>query len=434
VGAIVAGFVLIPSLGAEKSFFVVSLVYGLAAGIWCLGAGGNRRWMAIGGVVWILGLAFFPFGRYQGIHIPASVQRWKPHSDATIQAIREGRTETIVYLQAREFGQPLYTRMLTNSFSMSANAVSCDRYMKQFVYWPVALHPAPRRGLLICFGVGSTAQALTRTRELERIDVVDLSREILEMSPLIFPDPASHPLKDPRVTVHVEDGRFFLQTRSETWDIITGEPPPPDLPGVAGLYSREYFRLLKDRLSEDGIATYWLPIHSLSERSSLSILKAWSDVFETCFLWRGANHDLMLTGFRGRPSGSASSGSWLNGRTPRRPSTWPRWDWTSRRPSGPASSGTETISALSPRLRIPRRMPFRSGSWLRTPRRSGSMRSGSTCPPAPIDSGTAHRSRQSGRTELKGSTSHYFVWEGILSTLGARSAGDSFPISRGSIS
>jgi predicted membrane-bound spermidine synthase len=301
-GAIVAGFVFIPSLGVEKSFFAISLVYGAAAALWSWGAGGNRRWMLIGAGAWILGLALFPFGRFQSVHVPAAVRQWNLHSDLKIEAVREGLTETIVYVQAKEFDQTLYTRMVTNSFSMSANAVSCDRYMKQFVYWPVALHPAPRRALLICFGVGSTARALARTRELDHIDVVDLSRDVLEMSPVIFPDPATHPLKDPRVTVHVEDGRFFLQTRADTWDIITGEPPPPELPGVAGLYSREYFQLLKDRLSEGGIATYWLPIHSLSEPASRSILKAWSDVFETCFLWRGASFDLMLTGFRGRPS------------------------------------------------------------------------------------------------------------------------------------
>jgi predicted membrane-bound spermidine synthase len=301
-GAIVAGFVFVPSLGVEKSFVAVSLVYGAAAGLWSLGVGGNRRWMLLGAAAWILSLVLYPFGRFQNVHVPAAVRQWNLHSDLKIEAVREGLTETIVYVRAKEFDQTLYTRMVTNSFSMSANAVSCDRYMKQFVYWPVALHPAPRRALLICFGVGSTARALARTRELDHIDVVDLSRDVLAMSPVIFPDPASHPLNDPRVTVHVEDGRFFLQTRPDTWDIITGEPPPPELPGVAGLYSREYFQLLKDRLSEGGIATYWLPIHSLSEPASRSILKAWSDVFETCFLWRGANLDLMLTGFRGRPN------------------------------------------------------------------------------------------------------------------------------------
>ena len=59
--------------------------------------------------------------------------------------------------------------------------------------------------------------------------------------------------------------------------------------------------------AEGGIATYWLPIHSLSEPASKSILKSWSDVFETCFLWRGSTLDLMLVGIRGRAAGVSAA-------------------------------------------------------------------------------------------------------------------------------
>ena len=41
--------------------------------------------------------------------------------------------------------------------------------------------------------------------------MVDVSRDILEMSDVVHPDPRRHPLRDPRVAVHVEDARFFLQ-------------------------------------------------------------------------------------------------------------------------------------------------------------------------------------------------------------------------------
>jgi hypothetical protein len=301
-GAIVAGLLLVPGLGVEHSILVMAILYGVAAVFWYRVGGGNRRALAIGAAICLAGLLFFP-RHFLTYHVPAAARKWSPLPDTRVEAVREGLTETVLYLQAREFGQPLYHRMITNSFSMSATTVPADRYMRQFVYWPVALHPAPKRALLICFGVGNTASALVRTRELEHIDVVDISRDILELSRIVSPDPATHPLKDPRVKVHVEDGRFFLQTRPETWDIITGEPPPPENAGVAGLYSQEYFRLLKERLSPGGIATYWLPLYSLSEPATRSILKAWSDTFETCFLWRGSGLDLMLVGFRGTPSG-----------------------------------------------------------------------------------------------------------------------------------
>jgi spermidine synthase len=301
-GAVVAGFLLVPRLGVEKSFFVLSMIYGLSALLWFRATGGNRRWGLVGVGTWCAGLALFPFGHFEQRHIPAAARPWTSLQNSKLEAVREGLFETNLYVRTERFGQLLFHRLVSNSFSMSANNVASDRYMREFVYWPMALHPAPRRALLICFGMGNTARALVRTRELERIDVVDLSPDILELSSIVFPDPESHPLRDRRVNVHVEDGRFFMQTRRETWDLITGEPPPPDHPGVAGLYSREYFELMKNHLSEGGIATYWLPIHTVREPAARSVMKAWSEVFDTCFLWRAARKDLMLVGYRGRPA------------------------------------------------------------------------------------------------------------------------------------
>ncbi len=138
---------------------------------------------------------------------------------------------------------------------MSGTGWGARRYMKLYVYLPVALHPDPKSALLISYGVGSTAKALTDTPDFQTIDVVDISPEILEMSAIVYPVPSDHPLNDPRVTVHVEDGRYFLQTTKQTFDLITGEPPPPIMAGVANLYSREYFQLIHDRLAEGGMVS-----------------------------------------------------------------------------------------------------------------------------------------------------------------------------------
>jgi len=143
--------------------------------------------------------------------------------------------ETITYLRKDYAGEPEYYKMLTNSYSMSGTTPGSRRYMKLYVYMPVALHQAPRKALLISYGVGSTAKALTDMEELRQIDIVDISREILEMSDLVYGDSPEHPLRDPRVQVHVEDGRYFLQTSSSQYDIITGEPPPPKVAGVVDL-------------------------------------------------------------------------------------------------------------------------------------------------------------------------------------------------------
>ncbi|HSG05952.1 MAG TPA: hypothetical protein VLB09_06100, partial [Nitrospiria bacterium] len=124
------------------------------------------------------------------------------------------------------------------------------------------------------------------------------SRDVLEMNRVVYPEADEHPLHDPRVQVHVEDGRFFLQSTDRRFDLITAEPPPPSVAGVVNLYSREYFELLYDRLAEGGMVTYWLPLHDLSEGSAKAVIRAFCDAFADCSLWHGQWTNLMLMGTR----------------------------------------------------------------------------------------------------------------------------------------
>ena len=53
------------------------------------------------------------------------------------------------------------------------------------------------------------------------------------------------------------------------------------------LYSREYFQLLRSRLTAGGVVTYWLHTPLMSEPNAKSILRAFCDAFEDCSLWPG---------------------------------------------------------------------------------------------------------------------------------------------------
>jgi len=105
--------------------------------------------------------------------------------------------------------------------------------------------------------------------------------------------------------VHIEDGRYFLQTTDRRFDLITGEPPPPGIAGVEHLYSREYFQLVHDRLAARGIVTYWLPLADLTDISAKAILRAFCDVFDDCSLWNGSGTNLMMVGSRRDDSAEA---------------------------------------------------------------------------------------------------------------------------------
>src|SRR6185436_444107 len=111
------------------------------------------------------------------------------------------------------------------------------------------------------------------------------------------------PLHDPRARLHIEDGRFFLQSTAARFDLITGEPPPPRTPGAVNIYTEEYFRLIHDRLADGGIATYWLPVARPDPGTDVtSIIRAFCDVFSDCSLWNATPFDLMLAGSRNPPA------------------------------------------------------------------------------------------------------------------------------------
>jgi predicted membrane-bound spermidine synthase len=292
-GSLLGAFALLPGFGVEASFFILGAAYLLA--ILIIPLRETRRTLRLAPVLAAaFALALFPFGQMTGVHYHHVVERFAER----LVTVREGVVETAFYLAHDFLGEPLNHRLVTNAFSMSGTGIQTQRYMKLFVYLPAALHPRIEQALLICFGVGSTASALVELPDVKSIDVVDVSRDILEMSDLVFPDARHHPLRDPRVKVHVEDGRFFLQQTARRYDLITGEPPPPKLAGVASLYSQEYFQLLRDRLNPGGLATYWLPVDQLREREALAIIGAFCGAFEDCTLWSGVGLNWMLMGSR----------------------------------------------------------------------------------------------------------------------------------------
>jgi spermidine synthase len=301
-GALLGGFVLLPRAGIEGSIRGLGAAYAAVALLLLAAsrpASARGRALAAAGAG-LLGIALlrFPAGLMEHAYRTRILARWATPNTKPI-AWREGLTETLLYTRYALFDVPISHRLLTNGFSMAGTDAGSRRYMKAYVYWPVAFHPAPRRALLISFGLGSTAAALTDTRELTSIDVVDISRDVLEMGRLIVPAGRTYPLDDPRVRVHVEDGRFFLLTTDREFDIITGEPPPPKYAGVVNLYTREYFELVRRRLAPGGMTTYWLPVFELDATETRAIVGAFCAAFQDCSLWNGAGLNWMLVGSRG---------------------------------------------------------------------------------------------------------------------------------------
>jgi spermidine synthase len=297
LGSLLGGFFLLPWLGMQGSTAVALAATMLAACSLALATGPVRRDRVFAGAC-ALALAA---GLVAWLRLPPSALvdqtlKWWHSDDYRIVTVREGVNETIAVVE-----EPLGSFLVTNGFSMAGTSFADQRYMRAFVHVPALLADRIERVMVMCFGVGGTASAALAHPEIQRVDVVDLSRDILEHADY-FASPNGQVLSDPRVRVHVNDARLHLRMSSEpTYDLITGEPPPLPHAGVVNLYTREFFELAKSRLRPGGIVTYWLPAFQIGEHVTRSVVRAFLDVFPDAFLLDGYKHQLMLIGRKDAP-------------------------------------------------------------------------------------------------------------------------------------
>ncbi|MGO9260186.1 MAG: fused MFS/spermidine synthase [Bryobacteraceae bacterium] len=129
---------------------------------------------------------------------------------------------------------------------------------EEAVHYALLEHPSPRSLLLIGGGInGSIAQAL-RHPTLERVDYVELDPAILALAREYFPGEWRALQADPRVHVHVTDGRLFLKTTPSTFDVVIVNLPEPQNAQLNRFYTVEFFREVSRKLTPTGILSFQL--------------------------------------------------------------------------------------------------------------------------------------------------------------------------------
>jgi spermidine synthase len=273
-GALVAGFVLLPALGMRQAFLVIVLM-NLAVGVALAlreAAGVTRA------VVVALGLAT---AIAAPILVPARLfERSFSERFHRLLFYREQATDTVMVTEDAR-GQ----RMIRYADGRGTAGTMTVREDRAYSHIAMLLHPAPRKVLSICFGVGNSLASVL-TYPVERVDAVELSPGVIEAAPF-FRASNRDALADPRVRLIIQDGRNFLLTSRETYDVIRLDPPELHSAGVVNLYTREFFELARAHLRPDGVFSIWVNIVMTPEEDLRLIARTLQSVFPYVSVWRG---------------------------------------------------------------------------------------------------------------------------------------------------
>lgn len=148
-----------------------------------------------------------------------------------------------------------YRRILQFERNRQSSMYLDDVYETDFEYpgyfhVALALRPSAVRTLVIGLGGGTVVKRMWRDYPDMRIDVVELDFEVADIAATYFALP-----EDPRIRVIVDEGRHFVETTSETYDIIIVDAFDDDTVPLP-LRTEEFLRAARDRLREGGVIAY----------------------------------------------------------------------------------------------------------------------------------------------------------------------------------
>lgn len=285
-GSFLAGFVLMPSIGAQNTIILAVCFNLIGALTLIMIVAGNVRTKAIfASIIFIAITGLFCMPKWDNRVMTSGVFRGAQYtvSNAKSQEIlfyKDGISSTVAVL--RETVSKGLTVNVNGKSDASTGADMATQIM--LGYLPIFYHQNPKIAFNLGLGSGVTVGAVLDSPSIEKVDCVEIEPTMKEAA-AFFKDYNHNALEDPRFKFHVADGRNFLLSSKENYDIIISEPSNPWLSGVASCFAKEYFELCKSKLNDGGIACFWLQLYSIAPEDVKMILATISQVFPEIEIW-----------------------------------------------------------------------------------------------------------------------------------------------------
>ncbi|MCJ7502870.1 MAG: hypothetical protein MUP80_07410, partial [Acidobacteriia bacterium] len=280
-GVVVANFLVIPLIGLERSGRFVGCAF-FALGLLLLARRVKQRHAVTLAIVPVLAWVFFvPGWDYSKTH---ALMR---HAGELVYAQEDlnGGVTTVL----KNVGEK---NLYVNGLLQAGNGYVV-RDQARCALVPLLYAREFDRALIIGVGSGQTG-GIVGLFPFRAIDVVDFSPRVVEAARRFFEDINLGLFSNPRVKLHLADGRHFLLTHPEKLSLLTIEINRLWVAGEGDLYTREFYELCAERLLDSGVLQQWLPLFDLSLRDTVIILRTVRQVFPYVTLYMGAESGMIV--------------------------------------------------------------------------------------------------------------------------------------------
>jgi spermidine synthase len=294
VGSLAARFLFLPNLGVSGSLRALALLHAAIALV-SLSSGARKP-------LWIAACALLAGVAVASPSTPPFLGRLVQGHQLVL--VDEGVQDTTAVIEIAGTGG--MRQIVSNGIAYAGDTPAAKRYMRMLAHLPALIARRQQRALVICMGTGMTAAAVARHPAFAQLDFVDISPVVFRTLPL-FDRANDRVYRDPRGRFHIEDGRVFMAHASPgSYDVITLEPPPPRVAGVAALYSREFYEHAKRALAPGGALAQWLPIHGMTNDELRMLARTFTDVFPDAIMVEVQHVEAALIGLNGEGAPEAT--------------------------------------------------------------------------------------------------------------------------------
>jgi len=144
-------------------------------------------------------------------------------------------------------------------------------YHEALVQPAMITHPCPETVFIAGGGEGATLREVLSHNTVKRAVMVDIDEEVITICKRYLPNHNQGAFKDKRTELYHMDARNYLTECEEAFDIIIIDLPDPIEEGPAYLlYTQEFYQLVGERLSANGIISVQAGSASLNELLNLT--------------------------------------------------------------------------------------------------------------------------------------------------------------------
>lgn len=298
LGSFAGAFVMIPLLGIQRTIVATALInLCLAAWVFAADSVARRRALLRVGLVAsavallagppLLALKPMPLILYsramRNLLRQVEIVDYKEDADSSVTVLKEYASFYSLFVD----------------HSVVAQTTRYDRPSHELIaHVPLLVHPGPKRVLLIGYGIGFTTWA-ARVHNVD-VDVVELSPGV-QRANVLFSAFNNNILSDPRVHLHIDDGRNYALGTPQKYDVIQAGITHPALStGNASFYTVDFYRECKRILTPGGVVCMWLPLHGIPREDFKMLIRTFQSEFPYTSIWYKYTPDFcMLIGTPG---------------------------------------------------------------------------------------------------------------------------------------